>query len=63
MCYPYGNYNRTTLALLREVNCRIGLAAEVGEVKSLANLLELPRLNTNDLPFSGSAPPLARTTA
>jgi peptidoglycan/xylan/chitin deacetylase (PgdA/CDA1 family) len=63
MCYPYGSYNPTTLTLLREVNCRIGLSTEVDEVKNLTNLLELPRLNTNDIPCSGSSPPPVRVSA
>jgi peptidoglycan/xylan/chitin deacetylase (PgdA/CDA1 family) len=51
MCYPYGNYNDTTIELLIEHNCKLALTTEV----NIANLQKyskytLPRLDTNDIP-------------
>lgn len=56
MCYPYGGYNDSLLALLRDRQCALGLTVEV----SLADLVRddpllLPRLDTNDLPDSPMA--------
>jgi peptidoglycan/xylan/chitin deacetylase (PgdA/CDA1 family) len=51
MCYPYGNYNETTLELLAQHNCKLALTTEVN-IANLAsnNKFKLPRLNTNDIP-------------
>lgn len=58
MCYPHGAYNDELVALLSRSACRIGLTTGVG----IADLgrhdpLTLPRLNANDLPKRGDAPP------
>lgn len=58
MCYPYGNYNETTLDLLANYNCKIGLTTEV----DIANIEKnnrycLPRLDTNDIPKDSNAMP------
>ena len=58
MCYPYGAYNETTLSILRDRNCLVGLTTEV----DIANLeehdpLTLPRLDTNDLPKDATSKP------
>jgi peptidoglycan/xylan/chitin deacetylase (PgdA/CDA1 family) len=58
MCYPYGAYNDSLLSVLHSRGCKIGLTTRVG----LANLdhhspLELPRINTNDLPKQSAALP------
>jgi peptidoglycan/xylan/chitin deacetylase (PgdA/CDA1 family) len=58
MCYPYGAYNDSLLSVLKSRGCKIGLTTRVG----LAHLdhhhpLELPRINTNDLPKQAAAPP------
>jgi peptidoglycan/xylan/chitin deacetylase (PgdA/CDA1 family) len=50
-CYPYGGYNSDTLEILRDRGCAAAMTAKA----ELANLekdsmLELPRLDTNDLP-------------
>lgn len=51
MCYPYGAYNDTLLALLRDWGCAIGLTTEVAVAQlGTDNPLALPRLDTNDLP-------------
>ena len=51
MCYPYGAYNDTTLSLLHRYGALLGITTEV-RVANLKtdNLLELPRLDTNDFP-------------
>jgi peptidoglycan/xylan/chitin deacetylase (PgdA/CDA1 family) len=51
LCYPYGSRNETTLRLLRETRCALGLTTDVGVAGPGADPLELPRLDTNDLPF------------
>ncbi len=51
MCYPCGGYNSTTIALLRQSGCVLGLTTRVSLVTSLDTPYELPRLDTNDLPF------------
>jgi len=56
MCYPYGRYNETTLALLKKYNFKIGLTTKVDVVRNNTPL-ELPRLNTNDLPKETCAEP------
>ena len=53
MCYPYGAYSDDVLILLTEMNCALGITTNVG----IADLgidvpLELPRLDTNDIPFA-----------
>jgi peptidoglycan/xylan/chitin deacetylase (PgdA/CDA1 family) len=51
MCYPYGAYNDTLLALLRERGCAAGLTTRVAVARlGLDDALALPRLDTNDLP-------------
>ncbi len=57
MCYPYGSYNETTLSLLRERGCRIGVTTKVAMNASLSAPLKLARLDTNDLPTLGTAAP------
>lgn len=51
MCYPAGSYNETTIRLLQESNCAIGLTADNGIVEDFRNPHSLRRLDTNDLPF------------
>ena len=50
-CYPYGDYNKDTLNILRELKCSLGLTTKAMDT-SLKNYspLELPRLDTNDFP-------------
>lgn len=51
MCYPHGAYNGTLLGLLRDKGCAAGLTTKVAVARpGLDAPLELPRLNTNDLP-------------
>ena len=51
ICFPYGDYNNTTLEILKKSNCALGLTtnvniADIGKF----NRFTLPRLDTNDLP-------------
>jgi peptidoglycan/xylan/chitin deacetylase (PgdA/CDA1 family) len=51
MCYPYGDYDERTLALLRARSCAIGLTTHVGVWDPAGtDPLVVPRLDTNDLP-------------
>ncbi len=56
MCYPYGNYNETTIELLAEYNCKIALTTVV-DIADLQkyNKYTLPRLDTNDIPKNKNA--------
>lgn len=56
MCYPYGSYNARTLELLADADCRLGLTTRFA-VATLADApLQLPRLDTNDLPCGDAHP-------
>lgn len=52
MCYPYGAYNDSLISILNKRGCVLGLTTKSG-IADLSNddILILPRLNTNDLPF------------
>ena len=51
MCYPYGAYNESTLSILKERNCSVGLTTKVGLAKvSRDSSFELSRFDTNDYP-------------
>ncbi len=55
-CYPYGAYTSETLNLLRARGCAAGFTTKVALARLDAmSLLELPRLDTNDLPRHGAA--------
>jgi len=51
MSYPYGAYNKSLINILKEYNCKLGLATNV-EIADISknNRFELPRLDTNDIP-------------
>jgi peptidoglycan/xylan/chitin deacetylase (PgdA/CDA1 family) len=51
MCFAYGSRNETTLGLLREAGCPLGLTTDVGVATEADDPLQLPRLDTNDLPY------------
>jgi peptidoglycan/xylan/chitin deacetylase (PgdA/CDA1 family) len=55
MCYPYGSYNDATLECLAKAGGVLGLTTRLGLVTDLSRLLELHRVDTNDLSCSGSA--------
>ncbi|QZA89094.1 polysaccharide deacetylase family protein [Salinarchaeum sp. IM2453] len=51
MCYPYGGYDDTTLELLEEYDCNLGFTTSPRRADTETDSpLELPRLDTNDLP-------------
>jgi len=53
MCYPYGGYNEMVINVLREYECELALTTESRRANIVNdNPLELPRLDTNDLPQS-----------
>ena len=56
MSYPYGNYNSSTIELLKANNCKLAFTTEV----NIANLEQydkytLPRLDANDIPANSQA--------
>ena len=55
-CYPYGGYNENTLQILKNNNCDAAFTTKVGLVDNcINNILELPRIDTNDLPKTKKA--------
>lgn len=51
ICYPYGGYDAETLSLLRERKCALALTTRSGPADLACDpLLELPRVDTIDLP-------------
>ncbi len=56
MCYPYGDYNESTIELLKAYNCKLALTTEV-DIADLGkvNKYTLPRLDTNDIPRDKAA--------
>ena len=63
MCYPFGSYDEITLELLRSRGCALAMTSRVGLAADLERPLELPRLDTNDLPTSATAEPGEWTVA
>jgi peptidoglycan/xylan/chitin deacetylase (PgdA/CDA1 family) len=49
LCYAYGSRNETTLRLLEESGCLLALTTEPRRAAPADPLLELPRIDTNDL--------------
>lgn len=49
LCYPYGARNETTLRLLRDLRCPVALTTDPRRATRADTLLELPRIDTNDL--------------
>jgi len=58
MCYPFGAYDQSLLRLLRRNGCAVGLTTrpEIADLET-DDALELPRLDTNDLPKDRGAEP------
>ena len=49
MCYPYGDYNKDTLDLLKEYNFKIAVTTKPRTFDpNRDSILEIPRLDTND---------------
>lgn len=55
--YPYGAYERRTLDLLRSAGCSAAVTVKVDLARVGTPLLELPRLDANDLPSDPYATP------
>ncbi len=51
MCFAYGSRDETSLRLLRERGCAVGLTTEPRVATREDDLLQLPRLDTNDVPL------------
>jgi peptidoglycan/xylan/chitin deacetylase (PgdA/CDA1 family) len=49
LCYAYGSRNETTLRLLEESGCALALTTDPRRATPEDPLLELPRIDTNDL--------------
>ena len=50
-CYPYGDYNENTLAILENNEYSTGVTIKQGNnFNRKSKLLELKRINCNDLP-------------
>lgn len=54
--YPYGAYNQRTIDLLASAGCAAAVTVEVDLATRCTSLLELPRLDANDLPTDAFAP-------
>jgi len=56
-CYPYGGYNQHTKEILQERGCAAAFTTKIG-LATVENdgMLDLQRLDTNDLPRIGDAP-------
>lgn len=51
MCYPYGDYDKKLLKVIKDRGCTIGFTTEVAVANTEKDSsLTLPRLDTNDLP-------------
>lgn len=56
MCYPYGAYDASLIEILKRRKCAIGLTTQVAVADISRDMpLQLPRLDTNDLPICRSA--------
>lgn len=43
-CYPYGDYNRTTLTILRELDVKLAFTVEPGVNQRRQSALEIKRI-------------------
>lgn len=62
LCYAYGSRNETTLRLLEESGCALALTTEPRRATEADPLLELPRIDTNDLQGEVAGRPGATST-
>jgi peptidoglycan/xylan/chitin deacetylase (PgdA/CDA1 family) len=53
MCFAYGSRDETSQKLLRERGCAVGFTTEPRVASHEDDLLQLPRIDTNDLPATG----------
>jgi len=58
MCYPHGKYNKDTTDILKRNEFKVGLSVEtdVADI-DIHHPLELPRLDTNDIPKNSQETP------
>jgi len=63
MCDPHGDSNGSLRTILREKGCAVGLTTAHGIASGGDDLLQMARLDTNDLPKDGGAPPGPWTTS
>jgi peptidoglycan/xylan/chitin deacetylase (PgdA/CDA1 family) len=54
MCFAYGSRDETSLRLLRQRGCAVALTTEPRHATHDDDLLQLPRLDTNDIPVEGA---------
>jgi peptidoglycan/xylan/chitin deacetylase (PgdA/CDA1 family) len=59
--YPYGGYTMATLGLLDAAGCAAALTVKTDLAMPGTSLLELPRLDANDLPWVANAGPVSWT--
>ncbi len=58
ICYPYGDYDKEIIELIKSRNCAIALTTEVAVAElQPSNQYNLPRLDTNDLPKDRNSKP------
>lgn len=64
MAYPYGAHDASLIEVIRARGCRMAFTSQVAPAQlDPKNALQLPRLDTNDLPCDAAAPgPGASTT-
>lgn len=56
ICYPYGDYNEDTLAILKQFGCKLGFTTHVDTYAPAAeSRFVIPRLDTNDFSVESSA--------
>lgn len=64
MCYPYGGYNESLLAILRASDCALGLTTNLAIADlDTSDPLQIARIDTNDLPKVANAAPNDWTAA
>jgi peptidoglycan/xylan/chitin deacetylase (PgdA/CDA1 family) len=57
-CYPYGSYDRRTVSILEDLGCSAAVTTKVAlAAPNRSAVLELPRIDTNDLPVTRDAEP------
>lgn len=54
--YPFGGFDSTTLDLLDRYRCSLAFTVAPDIARAATHRLEVPRLDTRDLPFAGESP-------
>jgi len=58
MSYPHGSFNSTTISILKEFDCAIGLGVNADLARLDPKIrFNIPRLDTNHIPFSVESKP------